>query len=273
MHLHVVYDCIMERLVDKLLITLAAGVFLACNLHAEHLMLSAVDIAVVLGMVLFAAVSELVRERARAVLCVAACVLALFSAAGAPFLALTLYDCVRDLYGQRAFRWVLAFPLSALVFMAVLNTASPFFELSSAACMMFAALVSFRTGRMLSRVATITRTRDEAARANLYLHEKNASLEGELVLATAKLQEQTAPDVRVANLDPLGRPDAFLCLTEREFEVARLVADGMDNKEIAATAYMSEGTVRNHISSCLTKLALKNRTQLALEYWRNVGGF
>ena len=49
------------------------------------------------------------------------------------------------------------------------------------------------------------------------------------------------------------RPAAFASLTDREFEVAELIARGLDNKEIAATAYMGEGTVRNHISSILAK--------------------
>lgn len=65
-----------------------------------------------------------------------------------------------------------------------------------------------------------------------------------------------------------ARPKSFAMLTEREYEVARLVAEGLDNKEIAATAYMGEGTVRNHISSILAKLHLKNRTQIAVAYWR-----
>lgn len=60
----------------------------------------------------------------------------------------------------------------------------------------------------------------------------------------------------------------FPTLTDREFEVVRLIAEGLNNKEIAATAYMSEGTVRNHISAILAKLALKNRTQLAIAYYR-----
>ncbi len=64
------------------------------------------------------------------------------------------------------------------------------------------------------------------------------------------------------------RPEAFGPLTEREFEVARLIAQGLDNKEIAAAAYMGEGTVRNHISSILAKLGLKNRTQIAIAYLR-----
>ncbi len=62
------------------------------------------------------------------------------------------------------------------------------------------------------------------------------------------------------------RPAAFNCLTDREFEVAELIARGLDNKEIAATAYMGEGTVRNHISSILAKLGLRNRTQIAIAY-------
>lgn len=58
-------------------------------------------------------------------------------------------------------------------------------------------------------------------------------------------------------------------LTSREVEVLELVAQGLDNKEIAAAAFMSEGTVRNHISSALQKLGLKNRTQLAIYYYRS----
>ena len=62
------------------------------------------------------------------------------------------------------------------------------------------------------------------------------------------------------------RTGAFAALTDREFEVVRLIAEGLDNKEIAATAYMGEGTVRNHISSILAKLGLRNRTQIAIAY-------
>lgn len=64
------------------------------------------------------------------------------------------------------------------------------------------------------------------------------------------------------------RPAAFAGLTNREFEVAELIARGLDNKEIAATAYMGEGTVRNHISSILAKMGLRNRTQIAIAYLR-----
>lgn len=60
----------------------------------------------------------------------------------------------------------------------------------------------------------------------------------------------------------------FPQLTEREREVVSLIAEGLDNREVAAAAYMGEGTVRNHISSILAKLGLRNRTQIAVAYWR-----
>ena len=60
----------------------------------------------------------------------------------------------------------------------------------------------------------------------------------------------------------------FPQLTAREREVVRLVSEGLDNREVAAAAYMGEGTVRNHISQILAKLGLRNRTQIAVAYWR-----
>lgn len=61
---------------------------------------------------------------------------------------------------------------------------------------------------------------------------------------------------------------AKLGLTEREIQVVELIAQGCDNAEIAGTLYMSEGTVRNHISAILQKLQLRNRTQIAVMYYR-----
>lgn len=62
--------------------------------------------------------------------------------------------------------------------------------------------------------------------------------------------------------------DIFADLSKRELAVARLVAEGMDNREIASSLFLSEGTVRNHISSILAKKNLNNRTQIAIAYIR-----
>jgi two-component system, NarL family, response regulator LiaR len=53
-------------------------------------------------------------------------------------------------------------------------------------------------------------------------------------------------------------------LTRRELEVLRLIAQGKRNKEIARTLYLTEGTVKGHISAILGKLSLDDRTQAAL---------
>jgi len=58
-------------------------------------------------------------------------------------------------------------------------------------------------------------------------------------------------------------------LTEREYEVTELVAEGFSNKEIASKLYLSEGTVRNYISTILEKLYLRDRTQLAIFYYKH----
>lgn len=57
-------------------------------------------------------------------------------------------------------------------------------------------------------------------------------------------------------------------LNERERDIAALVAEGLDNRDIAHRLYLSEGTVRNRISAMLDKLGLTNRTQLAI-LWIN----
>jgi NarL family two-component system response regulator LiaR len=57
-------------------------------------------------------------------------------------------------------------------------------------------------------------------------------------------------------------------LTPRENDVAELVAQGCSNREIAGQLIISEGTVRNTLSAVLDKLGLRDRTQLAIRYWK-----
>lgn len=59
-------------------------------------------------------------------------------------------------------------------------------------------------------------------------------------------------------------------LTEKEFELIRLIADGLNNKEIAEQLFLPEGTVRNYLSNILMKLDLRDRTQVACFYYKNL---
>ncbi len=59
-------------------------------------------------------------------------------------------------------------------------------------------------------------------------------------------------------------------LSSKEMDIISLVAEGLNNKEIASRLFLSEGTVRNYISSILDKLCLRDRTQLACFYYKNI---
>lgn len=58
-------------------------------------------------------------------------------------------------------------------------------------------------------------------------------------------------------------------ISDREFDVLKLVGEGMSNKEIGEKLYISDGTVRNYVTGLLEKLNLRDRTQLAIFYVKN----
>lgn len=58
-------------------------------------------------------------------------------------------------------------------------------------------------------------------------------------------------------------------INERELEIIELIAKGYSNKEIASELFLSEGTVRNYLSSILDKLQLRDRTQVAVFYYQH----
>lgn len=64
-------------------------------------------------------------------------------------------------------------------------------------------------------------------------------------------------------------PESFN-ISEREFEVLKLIGEGLSNREIANKLFLSEGTVRNYVTTLLEKLNLRDRTQLAIFYLKNL---
>lgn len=66
-----------------------------------------------------------------------------------------------------------------------------------------------------------------------------------------------------------SRPNSFEDLTMREIEVLELIAKGMANKDIAHTLFISEKTVKNHVTNIFRKLNVDDRTQAALYAVKN----
>ena len=66
--------------------------------------------------------------------------------------------------------------------------------------------------------------------------------------------------------DYSSAPDCIQDMPPTECKIIQLISQGFSNKEIASKLFLSEGTVRNNISSILTKLNLRDRTQLAIYY-------
>jgi DNA-binding NarL/FixJ family response regulator len=63
--------------------------------------------------------------------------------------------------------------------------------------------------------------------------------------------------------------DEISKLTKRELDVSILVGQGYSNKEISEIIFLSEGTIKNHLSNIFTKLKLRDRTQLAIFVHKN----
>jgi DNA-binding NarL/FixJ family response regulator len=79
------------------------------------------------------------------------------------------------------------------------------------------------------------------------------SVAAKVVARVARLPDEDAPPRRPA-----------VPLSERELDVVRLLAEGHSNREIAGTLYLAEGTVKNLVTSVLSKLQVRDRTQAAL---------
>lgn len=79
----------------------------------------------------------------------------------------------------------------------------------------------------------------------------------------AKVVAELARRSRGHGLAAEGR-EALAHLTDREQEVLRLLSQGYANREISEALHITEGTAKNHVSSVIEKLGLRDRTQAAL---------
>lgn len=73
----------------------------------------------------------------------------------------------------------------------------------------------------------------------------------------------------ISSIDKKEKIDESI-FTERELEVMKAVSEGLSNKEISNKLYISEGTVKNYITSILQKTNLTHRTQIAIYYLKGI---
>jgi len=82
--------------------------------------------------------------------------------------------------------------------------------------------------------------------AMIYLKQKQPTLQTESVPSTAEIDHQKIKNLGISN---------------REYEVLQLIAEGLSNQEIASRLFISQSTVKTHVSNLLSKLDAKRRTQ------------
>jgi DNA-binding NarL/FixJ family response regulator len=118
----------------------------------------------------------------------------------------------------------------------------------------FAALRAGAVGYLLKDVgsARLVEALHAAARGESVLQ---PSVAAKLVARIASMPD----DAGAARQQPLVTP-----LSDRELAVVRLLAQGRSNREIAGELFLAEGTVKNHVTTVLTKLDARDRTQAAL---------
>ena len=79
-------------------------------------------------------------------------------------------------------------------------------------------------------------------------------------IAAKVIAELTRSEPRTVKKQPLVEP-----LSDRELEILRCLTDGASNREIANQLFITEGTVKNHITNILGKMGVRDRTQAALK--------
>ncbi|WP_352420714.1 response regulator transcription factor [Proteiniborus sp.] len=98
---------------------------------------------------------------------------------------------------------------------------------------------------------------EELVKAIQTVYEGNILLQPDVAKKIVNSMEENATNKNI-------KRDSLKELTRREKEIALLIGEGKSNKEIAETLFITEGTVKNHITKILDKLDLRDRTQLAL---------
>ncbi|MGT2929956.1 response regulator [Streptococcus dentasini] len=119
----------------------------------------------------------------------------------------------------------------------------------------FSALKFGASGYLLKGVST-----QELYKAIITVYDGKSMLNPDIATKVFKLFSQMAQ----SNLSIQVEDDQVADLSKAEWRIIQQVGFGLSNKEIATKLYLSEGTIRNYLSNILSKLSLRDRTQLAI---------
>lgn len=185
-----------------------------------------------------------------------------------PFVPLAAYLCM----AQRNWLVRCLWPASWLIVALRVEIA---FALVALVVCCIASVLAVRTTRTIEGTRALRESRDAVKESLIWLLEREGPADTtprdvteEARTGTREGTGKDADATAVATPDERERLLRFSDLTERENTVVSLIAEGCENKEIAARLYLSEGTVRNVVSSILAKKQLANRTQIAIMYYR-----
>jgi len=112
----------------------------------------------------------------------------------------------------------------------------------------------------------------EAGATSYILKTSTASEIADAVRATYKGQSVLEPEVTgkmMARMKQKNKPVLHENLTNREFEILMLIAEGKTNQEIAEELFIGLKTVKTHVSNILSKLEIQDRTQAAIYAFKN----
>ncbi|MBB1604570.1 response regulator transcription factor [Variovorax sp. UMC13] len=131
-------------------------------------------------------------------------------------------------------------------------------------------LIAFRARHPSARIVVLSGTVDTALSRGALDHgavaflPKSADLNEvvSFIRACGLLDVQSAAIGLPGALPPTERPEALEQLTPRQLEVLQWVLEGKANREIAQLAHLSEGTVKNHVSTLLLLFGVRSRAQL-----------
>lgn len=121
--------------------------------------------------------------------------------------------------------------------------------------LIFEALEQGASGYLLKDMET-----DAIVQAILTVHAGGAVLSQDITAQIVKELKRT----KVVKISEQNQPKQVEQLTEREIDVLREIGLGLNNKEIAEKLFITEGTVKNHVSNLISKLELRDRTQAAI---------